>query len=343
MSEKMEILLLNQEDVIKAGALDYEEAIEDEIKAYAMLDAGDAQDPICPQLWFRSPEIGTAFIAFHPGSLGRDVDIAGIKIVGRFPKNPQRFGVPSIVALTELMDPQSGLPLVLMDGTLITAVRTGVSTAVGAKYLARQDSKVVGLMGAGVMGRTQIVALSKVLKQIEDVKIYDVIPEKAQAFAEELGRETGLKIRAVDSAEEAVRDSDIVAPTTTVTLDQAYIKPEWIKKGAFLANVSDNDYTIEAVQKADRIVVDGHKQFTIPVTLGDMVKKGLLKPEEDTVTIGSVINGKAPKRQNDDEIIFFSALGMGLHDLVIARRVYDKAKEMGLGYTWTLWEKPYWK
>ncbi len=341
MSEKMEVLLLSQEDIIKAGALDFDKAIADCEKAYGMLDAGQADDPICPQLWFKSPEIGTAFIAFHPGSMAGDVDIAGIKVVGRFPKNPKRFGVPSIVAITELMDRESGLPKVLMDGTLITAVRTGVSTAVGAKYLARKDSKVAGLLGAGVMGRTQIMALARVLPELEDIKIYDIYSDKAESFAKEVSEETGLKIRPVKTAEEAVRDSDVVAPTTVVTLDQSYIQPEWLNKCTFMANVSDNDYTVEAIQKAGRIVVDGHKQFTIPVTLGDMVKRGLLKPEE-TTAIGSIINGKAPGRQTDDEVILFSALGMGLHDLTIARRVYNEAVKLGVGTKWVLWDKPHW-
>ncbi|HHY94912.1 MAG TPA: ornithine cyclodeaminase family protein [Firmicutes bacterium] len=341
MSQEMEVLLLSQQDVIAAGALDFEAAIADEEKAYSMLDAGQADEPICPQIWFRGPEVGTAFIAFHPGALAGDVDVAGIKVVGRFPENPRRFGIPSIVAITELMDRDSGKPLALMDGTLITAVRTGVSTAVGAKYLARRDSRVAGLLGAGVMGRTQIMALARVLPHLEDVRIYDIRPEKATAFAQEMSRETGLKIRAVGTPEEAVHDADVVAPTTVVTLDQRYIRAEWIKKGAFLANVSDNDYTFEAVKKADRIVVDGHKQFTIPVVLGEMVKQGMIRVE-DTTTIGAIINGKAPGRQREDETIFFSALGMGLHDITIARRVYNRAREMGLGQRWCLWEKPHW-
>lgn len=342
MEKKLEVLLLSQQEVIQAGGLDMDQAIADAEKAYSMLDAGQADEPICPQIWLRNENVGTAFIAFHPGALAGDVDVAGIKVVGRFPRNPKRYDIPSIMAITELLDRDTGKPLALLDGTLITAVRTGVSTAVGAKYLARRDSQVVGLMGAGVMGITQIMALARVLPSIRDVKIFDILPEKARAFAEDLSGKTGLAIRTVDSAEEAVRDSDIVAPTTVVTVDQSYIQADWIKDGAFLANVSDNDYTFDAVKRADRIVVDGHKQFGIPVTLGEMVKNGMLDPE-DTDTIGSVINNKKPRRQSDGEVIFFSALGMGLHDITIARRIYNKAREMGIGQPWKIWDEPYWK
>jgi len=341
MKQRLEILLLSQKEVIEAGGLDFDQAIIDVEKAYGMLDKDQADEPICPQIWFNDSDRGTAFFAFHPGTLAGDLDIAGIKVVGRFPKNSNRFGMPSIMAITELMDPNSGKPLALMDGTLITGVRTGVSTAVGAKYLARKDSSVVGLLGAGVIQYNQIIALSKVMKNIEFTKIYDIYPEKAESFAKKLTEEMGFKIKAVSSAEEAVRDSDIVAPATLVTLDQRYIKPEWIKQGSFLANVSDNDYTFDAVKKSDQIIIDGPKQFHIPVIIGEMVKRGMLTPK-DTDTIGSIINQKVPGRQSDEEIIFFSALGMGLHDITIAKRIYDKAKELGIGQTWTIWDKPHW-
>ena len=341
MEQRLEVLLLSQKEVIETGELDFDKAIEDVEKAYSMLDKGQADSPICPQIWFNDPDRGTAFFAFHPGALAGDVDIAGIKVIGHFPKNSSRFGIPSLVAITELMDRDSGKPLVLMDGTLITAVRTGASTAVGAKYLARKDSRVAGLLGAGAVQRAQIVALSKVMKNLELVKIYDIYPEKAETFTKELAEKMSFEIKAVPSAEEAVRNSDIVAPATLITLDQRYIKAEWIKQGSFLANVSDNDYTFDAVKKADRIVVDGHKQFHIPVVIGEMVKKGMLKPE-DTDTIGSVVNQKTPARQSDEEVIFYSTLGMGLLDIIIAKRIYNKAKEIGIGQTWTIWDKPHW-
>ena len=338
MEQKIEVLLLSQKEVIEAGVMDFDKAIEDVEKAYSMLDKGQGEEPVCPQIWIKDPEVGANLFAFHPGSLAGDVDVIGIKAITRFPKNPSRFGIPLRNGMIELMERNSGKPITLMDAEIITNLRTGCATAVGAKYLARKDSRVAGLLGAGAVQYMQIVALSKVMKNLELVKIYDIYPEKAETFTKELAEKMSFEIKAVPSAEEAVRDSDIVAPATLVTLDQRYIKPEWIKQGSFLANLSDNDYTFDAIKKADRIVIDGHKQFHIPVVIGEMVKKGMLKPE-DTDTIGSVINQKVPGRQSDEEIIFYSTLGMGVLDIIIAKRIYDKAKELGIGQVWTIWDK----
>jgi ornithine cyclodeaminase/alanine dehydrogenase-like protein (mu-crystallin family) len=108
-----------------------------------------------------------------------------------------------------------------------------------------------------------------------------------------------------------------------------------------MTNISDNDYTFEAVLKADKVVIDGMKQFTIPVTLGEMSRAKLLNPEK-CLRIGAVINGKSPARERNDETIFFSALGMGIHDLILGKIIYDRAIQKGIGTHLTLWEKPYW-
>jgi ornithine cyclodeaminase/alanine dehydrogenase-like protein (mu-crystallin family) len=152
---------------------------------------------------------------------------------------------------------------------------------------------------------------------------------------------TGMPIRVVKSSEEAIRDADLIAPTTLVSVKQSYIEADWIKPGALCTNISDNDYTFGAVQKCNKIVIDGMKQFTIPVTLGEMAKAGLIKPE-GCFRIGDVVNGNAPARERPDEIIFFSALGMGIHDLMVGYIVYQRAKEKGIGTPLKLWETPYW-
>ncbi len=341
MAQKLEVLLLDQADVIQCGGLDYAQAVEDEIKAYSMLDNGEAQDPICPQLWFRNQEVGTAFVAFHPCALTGDVDIAGIKTIGRFPNNPSQKDLPCLIGLTELIDMRTGQPKALVDATMLTVIRTGCSAAVGARYLARKDSKIVAALGCGAVGRAQITALAREMPDLAEIKVYDVNQAKAAVVCRELSAELMMNVYPVDSAEAAVRGADIVAPATVTVFGDGYIPPEWIKEGALLINLSDNDYTEAAVKLCSRIVVDGHKQFGIPVTLGDLVQRGVIDPGKDTNTIGQVINGKAPGRQNDREIIFYSPLGMGLHDVIIARRVYDKAVAIGAGKTWTIWDQPY--
>jgi ornithine cyclodeaminase len=340
MDKSVEFLYLSQEDVIEAGGLDIEAVIDAEVKAYSMLDRGEAKDPVAPQIHFQDDQ-AKRIMAIHPSWLAGDINVAGMKLGARAPKNPRERGLPSITSLIELIDPMTGHPTAVMDGTFITAMRTGATTGVALRYLGRDDYKTVALLGAGVMARAQAMAIASELDDLEDVRMYDIYKDKAEAWVEEMKPITGMPLRVVDSAEEAIRDADLVAPTTLVSVRDSYIQPEWIKPGALLANISDNDYTFEAVQKTDKIVIDGPKQFTIPVTLGEMVKAGLLDPD-DTYRIGAVINGNAPDRESDDEIIFFSALGMGIHDLMVAQLVLERAKEQGIGTTLTLWEEPYW-
>ena len=341
-TKKLTTLLLGQEDIIRAGVFDWEAAVADVELVYRMLHEGDAEEINSPQIWLKEESASPAFFAFHPGIVRRESqEIAGIKVVGRFPDNPSQGNLPSIVGAIELLDPEWGRPLAFLEGSLITAVRTGMSTAVGAKYLAREESEFMGVIGAGVMARTQLLALNHVLKHLKEVFIFDIDSSRAEAFSREMAERTGLRMQLVASSEEAVKEADVVIPATTVRLEDRYIESSWLKEGAFLANVSDNDYKFEAVQKADRIIVDGNKQFGLPVVLGAMVKEGLLEIEEVS-TIGSVICGDQPGRSTAGEIILFSALGLGLHDIMIAKRIYRKAIELGLGQEWVLWDQPYW-
>lgn len=340
MSKSVEMLYLSQEDVVAAYGSDIEAVIDAEVKAYSMLDKGEAKDPVAPQIHFEDDQ-AKRIMAIHPSWLGGDINVAGMKLGARAPDNPKELGLPSITSLIELIDPMTGHPFCVMDGTYLTALRTGATTGVALRYLGKKDYESIALLGAGVMARAQAMAIASELKGIKDIRLYDIYPEKAEAWAEEMSEMIGYPIRVVGNAEECIRDADLIAPTTLVSVRDSYIQADWIKPGALCANISDNDYTFGAVQKCDKIVIDGMKQFTIPVTLGEMAKEGLLDPEE-TFRIGAVINGDAPGREHDDEIIFFSALGMGIHDLMVGYTAYKRAKEKGLGTELTLWKEPYW-
>ncbi len=157
-----------------------------------------------------------------------------------------------------------------------------------------------------------------------------------------MGKQLDLEIQIVDSAQIAVEGADVVAPATTVGPNDRYIQPEWIKKGAYLANLSVNDYTPDAVLICDKIVVDHKKQLGRPgPILSDMVTDGLIKPD-DLVEIAAIVNDKQPGRTRDDERIFFSPLGMGIEDLINAHRVYHEARRRGVGQELELWHEPLW-
>jgi hypothetical protein len=149
-----------------------------------------------------------------PGYVGGEYHTFGIKWIAGFPGNPARFGLPRGTGLTILNDAENGLPLAVMDCTLLSAMRTGAVTGVGARALARPDSASVAMIGTGVQARTQLEALKAVLPGLKEVRAYDLRREAAEAFAAETRARHGLEARAVGSAEEAVRGADVVVTVT---------------------------------------------------------------------------------------------------------------------------------
>jgi ornithine cyclodeaminase/alanine dehydrogenase-like protein (mu-crystallin family) len=333
-------LFLSQEDVIAAGGLDMAGTIECVEKSFSLLDKGQAMEPDPPMLMFGG-QAGRR-VTMHPAYVGGDVETVGLKWTPANPDNPRTIGLPRATAMDIINDPMTGHPLAVMDGTIISAMRTAAVSAVGFKYLGRPDSEVVGLLGAGVIARAQLMALKEVIKRISDVKVFDLLSDKAKAWAEEMSTKLDLPVRAVGSAQGCVEGSDVVVGCTTVSATDRYVQPEWMKEGSLYSNISDNDATFEMILQADKVVVDGPRQFTIPVVIGLMAKEGLISFDSIYGTIGEITNGKKPGRENDRERIFFSCLGLGCHDIVNARRIYDEAKRLGIGVELDLWKEPHW-
>lgn len=340
MSRAVKFLYLTQEQVIECGGLDMDQTIASVEKVFRLLDEGECIEPQAPIIKWNG--LHGRRISMHPAYIGGDVQVAGIKWIPSNPENPVKRNMPRSNGITILNDPETGYPLAIMDGTAISAMRTGAVVGVGAKYLAQPDAEVVGLIGAGVINRTQLTALHAVLKRLRLVRLFDLVPEKAHAFATEMSEKLGLEIQIVDSAQAAVEGADVVGPATNVGRDERYIQAKWIKGGAYLANLSVNDYTFDAVLACDKIVVDSKKQLQMEeAVLTDMVAEGLVDPS-DIVELGAIVNGRVPGRTRDDERIFFSPLGMGIEDLINAHRVYREARRRGVGQELELWHEPVW-
>ncbi|MFZ5918404.1 MAG: ornithine cyclodeaminase [Chloroflexota bacterium] len=340
MSRSVKFLYLTQEEVIACGGLDMAATMEAVEKVFGLLDRGECMEPQAPIIKWNG--LHGRRITMHPAYIGGDVQVAGIKWIPSNPENPIKRNMPRSNGITILNDPETGYPLAIMDGTAISAMRTGAVVGVGAKYLARPGAEVAGLIGAGVINRTQLMALHQALKNLRLVRLFDIAPQKAAVFAAEMGEKLGLEIQIVDSAQAAVEGADVIAPATNVGRADRYIRAGWIRPGAYLANLSVNDYTFGAVQSCARIYVDSKKQLHMEeAVLTDMIAAGLVNAD-DVIEFGAVVNGQAPGRMADDERIFFSPLGMGIEDLINAKRVYDEARRRGIGTELALWEEPVW-
>ncbi|GAB4259286.1 MAG: 2,3-diaminopropionate biosynthesis protein SbnB [Thermoleophilia bacterium] len=344
MSE-VTFLYLSQEDVIAAGGLDMAATMETIEAVLALHARGDVVQPVKPTLRWGDAldtEETRGRIMAMPAYVGGAFDVAGIKWIPSMPANPRERGLPRASALIILNDAYTGLPLAVMDGTIISAMRTGAVTGVGARHLAAPGARVAGLCGAGVQSRTQLMALRVALPRLAEARIYDPQTEKCRRWAAEMSAELNLEVTPVASAEEAVRGADVVVSATIAT--EPYIRPEWTKDGVLVANPSSFDLFFEVVEEADKLVVDDWVQDVahdsrLPAR---MVAAGRLSRENLHAELGEVVIGVKPGRETPHEKIVFDYVGLAIEDVAAAHRVWKQAEKAGVGVRLPLWRKPHW-
>jgi alanine dehydrogenase len=240
-------------------------------------------------------------------------------------------GLPVTSSMVLLFDAQTGLPTCIMEGNWITALKTGASTAVTAKYLARSDSKVATIFGAGGLGRMHLLGLAEVF-HLEEVWVVDVIPDAAERFAAEMGQQTGLPIVIPSSPEAAVRGADIIITVTTGSA--VNVKVPWVKPGAFIARMgSYQEIALDLLLKADKLVVDRwqYVSYRVPEMI-HLIEEGKLRQEDVHAEWPDIVGGRASGRESDNEIILYIALGIWGEYAAILPEVYRRARALGLGH-----------
>ena len=341
MKQSLEFLYLSQEDVIAAGGLEMTETLRTVERSFCLVGNGQGVEPLSPTVKWEGGEgqrIGANF-----GGLAGDLNIAGVRWITLNPTNPAKRNQPGTIQLITISDPQTGFPLAIMDSTLILERRVGAISGVAAKYLARRDSEVAGLIGLGIITRVQITALKEVLKKIKRVKVFDVDTRRAETFAREMGAVLSLPMEVMGSAKETVEGSDVVAVATSgVGLADSYVEPSWIKVGSLCSTLSSYDAKVETIARSDKIVLDNIQALDCTDrNLGLFCAQGLLKREK-ILDLAAIVAGRTPGRESEKEKIFFMSWGMVLCDVAEAHRIYQRAKEKGIGRVLELWHRPYW-
>lgn len=336
---KTEILFMKQEDVIEAGILDMAKVLEMVEKAFYLEGQGEIINP--PKTVFGIP-IGQnpqSHFFSMPVYIGGDVNRPGIKWAAESMTNAKTGNLPMGIDLVVLSDPVTVLPVAIMDGMVITAMRTAAAAGVAAKYLAPKGAKVAGCVGAGVIGRTMIMALKQVVPGLEEIRLCDLNLEKAAKLAAEF--EGIIKVIPTNDLKEALTGADIVA--TMTTSKKPFVKAEWIKDGAMVIQMSSCEVEKGVVKKADKIVVDSWDQMKENELsiLNQMVQCGDLD-EKDIWALNQVVCGKKPGREKDEEITIFSSRGMGCLDIIIGDYLYKEALKKGLGQKLVLWDEAKW-
>ena len=251
---------------------------------------------------------------------------AGIKWVSGYPENQKR-GLPYLSGLLVMNDDETGIPYAVMDCTWITAYRTGAASALSAKYLARPDSQVVGILACGVQGRTNLEAMTA-LFPVRRVFAYDIVPEVKERYVREMSAKLGLEIIGVDDPKKAVLESDIVVTSGPILKHpQPTIERDWLKPGAFASAVDfDSYWTPEALSQMDKVATDDHAQFQYYVSVGYFAHTP--HPNAD---LGELVTGLKPGREGKNERIIAMNLGLALDDMAVAPEIYRRAKTQGLG------------
>lgn len=333
------IFFLNQEDIVKCGGNNICLAINTMEDVFSLHQKEDYVLPNKSVLRWGDMESESTRgrINSMPASIGGNFNAVGIKWISSSPSNPDKFGLPRATGTIILNDYETLMPISIMDGMLISAMRTGANSGVAAKYLARKNSKVLGLIGAGVQNKTQLLAMCEVMENLEKVKIADLNTERAQNFAQEMSKKTGLQIEVVDSAEEAVRNSDIVI-TATVT-KKPIVQADWIGKGTLYIHVGSHECEFDVINKADKIVVDDWEELKHRgvETISIMYKEGKFNEANIHAELGELVNKIKQGRTNDNEFIYFNSVGLGIQDVALASIIYKRALEKGIGKELELW------
>ncbi|GAA2524761.1 ornithine cyclodeaminase family protein [Winogradskya humida] len=267
----------------------------------------------------------------HVSTLGEH-GLSGVKVVGDFVDNFQ-YGLPSELALITVYDPTTGVPLAIMDATWITEARTGAMTAVGATFLARPDSRILGHVGARGTAFSNVTMLDS-LFPLDEIRVTSRRPESREAFAAQLRAVTDTPVRAVDTAAEAFEGADILVEASRLQEPQPLLRTAAVKPGAFVVPYG----TISAVELdlldvMDKVVVDDWSESRSGRfgALRAHVDTGRLSEKTLYAQIGEIVTGRKPGREHPDERILYWHRGLSILDVAVAHLILTRAEAADTG------------
>lgn len=323
------LLILSRSEV--ARLMDYAGYVDAVDAALRAALNGQAVAP--PAAAIHLPE--GSFHAKGAALLGSAATVA-IKLNGNFPNNRAANGLPTVQGVIYLADAGNGRPLAVMDSIEVTINRTGAATTLAARHLARPDSRVATICGAGVQGRIQARAIVAALN-LERLHIWDIRPDAAVALAHELSRELKIDVGA-SSALATTRESDVIVTCTSSR--QAFLTPELVRPGTFIAAVgadnSDKQEIDPRLYAASLAVVDSLEQAAEIGDLHHALAAGAVETSHVHATLGELLAGQRPGRSDAEAITLFDSTGMGLQDVAAAAEIYRRACAAGVGTRLTL-------
>ncbi len=326
-----EILFLNRNEV--SQFITAEEALALTEKSLEEFSLGNTNNPsklILPEYPYHNGHINSMPSYMKYG------DAAGVKIVSVFNDNPKKYGLPTTIGTIILYEPDTGMPICIMDGTRITDLRTGAVSGVNAKYLARKDSRILTIVGAGVQGYTSMQMIMLAMPGIKEVVACDLSPERRESFiAQGKAEYPGVTFRGIDDHRIALKESDIVVYATSA--DIPLLENGEVADGVTVITVCElltrkavgmfDDWYVDFAECALERYNDGGKQSADARGLvWEDLTMDLIRGE-----IGDVVTGKLPGRTSDSQKILAGAVGMSVEDVICAEHVFKQAMAKGVG------------
>jgi ornithine cyclodeaminase/alanine dehydrogenase len=318
-----QLLYLSQAEVTATG-LTMAEIIGALEVAFREKGKGQVEMPPKPGI---HPGGGDNFIHAMPAYIPA-LKSAGVKWVSGFPDNHKR-ALPYVTGLLILNDVETGLPVAVMDCVWITAMRTAAATALSAKHLARPDSSVVGVLGCGVQGRTNVEALN-VLFPLQRVMAFDADTESVHLYADEISTRFDLEVAVVDTPREAVSGCDLIVTAGPILkTPHRTIQAGWMDKGAFASLVDfDSYWHPDAMKQVSKFCTDDLAQLHYYESTGYFQD---IPPVH--ADLGELVTGQKPGRETPGERTMAANLGLALDDMAVAPLIHQRALEKGIG-TW---------
>jgi ornithine cyclodeaminase/alanine dehydrogenase len=320
--KKVEFLFLSRQNVIGTGVT-IKEAIstaEDVLREHGRKNY---ENPPKPAIHTRP---GT-FIHAMPGYLPKK-HLAGMKWVSGYPKNSQA-DLPTVMGLIVLNDILTGEPMLVMDCSYVTALRTSAVSAVSTKYLARRDAKTVGIIGFGIQGQCHVIALKEVMPSLERILVHTNRPETVANFKKRYGSTINFRIEVMDNPRDAIEPADVIV-TATGKLDKPIFMESWVKRGALVLPVHMYGWQSQMFKKADKFILDDWSQYGEAFGKPGMLYHPLPKCHAE---LGEILLGGKVGRENASERIVSINYGIVIHDIALAAVVFEKAMENHIG-TW---------
>jgi len=332
----MKTLLLNKEDV--GGLIAMKEVIAAVEEAYKAFSGGQVEQPDYIGIHLPAPR---GEIDFKLGYYRANEMISMKASSAGFPENPAAYGLPTNMGTILLFDARTCALTCVMDGSLITGLRTGAAGAVSVKAMARKDATTVTSIGTGIQARLQIRAINEVMT-IEEIHAWDNHPETLAKYKADIEREFGIPVVMAASKQDAVRRADILVTTTRGK--GTLVEAGWVKPGTHIVAIGTDQ---QGKQELDpeifrnaKIVNDSIAQCVTKGETWHPLNARIITKDDIHGEIGEILAGKKPGRENDDEITIFDSTGMAIQDNTTASRIYRNALENGIGTFFEFFSQP---